>query len=278
MQVMFRCMSPVSRLPARVWSSFRRFRVPWPVLTAAEKTALLALTLVLSTGGLLRVWERAGVSIGPVDDWDGLRALVIRSRDRLDRGSGTGREGGGYPCLDDAPVLRAGGPGGGGGAGISGTEARFAPGRMDADAGMTGKSKAGGGKSAGKAAPSRPLDLNAVSERALLALPGVGPATAKAIVAWRTAHGRFQSVDDLLQVKGIGPKKLETLRPYVTVERKDEPKGGGPSLAGSPGASGASGASGMKSSPDGRKPDPGSGGDSPPASSLSPTPVPPAPP
>jgi competence protein ComEA len=43
----------------------------------------------------------------------------------------------------------------------------------------------------------------------------VGPATAQAILEFRRRHGRFRSVQDLLQVSGIGPAKLATLRPLV---------------------------------------------------------------
>lgn len=62
-----------------------------------------------------------------------------------------------------------------------------------------------------------PLDLNRATIEQLDALPGVGPATARAIVDWRTRHGRFRSVQDLLDVPGIGPAKLDRLRPMVTV-------------------------------------------------------------
>ena len=48
-------------------------------------------------------------------------------------------------------------------------------------------------------------------------LPGVGPATAAAIVAHRDQHGPFQSVDQLGEVRGIGPVKLDALRGLVTV-------------------------------------------------------------
>ena len=48
------------------------------------------------------------------------------------------------------------------------------------------------------------------------ALPGVGPVTAAAIVAWRDAHGRFGSVDQLGDVDGIGPARLDKLRPLVS--------------------------------------------------------------
>src|SRR5690554_6817864 len=78
-----------ARLRVRLLRPLRPPRLPWPVLTAAEKTALLAVTLVLSGGGALRVWERSGVSIGPVDDWETLRALVIRSREDLNADGNT---------------------------------------------------------------------------------------------------------------------------------------------------------------------------------------------
>ena len=62
-----------------------------------------------------------------------------------------------------------------------------------------------------------PVDLNSATAEQLDALPGVGPATAAAIVAYRTQHGPFRSVDELLQVHGIGPAKLAALRSKVRV-------------------------------------------------------------
>ncbi len=63
----------------------------------------------------------------------------------------------------------------------------------------------------------------------MLTLPGVGPSTAKAIVAHRAANGPFRVLEDLLQVKGIGPKKLEALRPFVWVEAPPDSPVGSPS-------------------------------------------------
>ena len=59
------------------------------------------------------------------------------------------------------------------------------------------------------------MSLNSATAEQLDQLDGVGPATAAKIIAWRTANGGFSSVDDLAQVAGIGPKKLEALRPQV---------------------------------------------------------------
>ena len=65
--------------------------------------------------------------------------------------------------------------------------------------------------------PVGPLDLNSATAEQLDALPGVGPSTSAAILAERERKGRFSSVDDLLDVRGIGPAKLEQLRELVRV-------------------------------------------------------------
>lgn len=66
-------------------------------------------------------------------------------------------------------------------------------------------------------APGGLVDLNAATVEELDTLPGVGPVTAAAIVAWRDANGRFSSVDQLGDVDGIGPARLEKLRDQVHV-------------------------------------------------------------
>lgn len=65
--------------------------------------------------------------------------------------------------------------------------------------------------------PSGPVDLNTATVEQLDALPGVGPITAAAIVAWRQGNGSFSSIDQLGEVDGIGPARLEKLRPLVRV-------------------------------------------------------------
>jgi len=72
-----------------------------------------------------------------------------------------------------------------------------------------------GGPTGPATASSGPVDLNSATPEQLDALPGVGPATAKAITDYRTRHGRFRTVDDLLSVPGIGPAKLANLKPLV---------------------------------------------------------------
>lgn len=61
------------------------------------------------------------------------------------------------------------------------------------------------------------ININTASATELEELSGVGPVTAGAIIDWRTSNGRFQSVDQLLEVDGIGEKTLAQLAPHVTV-------------------------------------------------------------
>jgi len=64
--------------------------------------------------------------------------------------------------------------------------------------------------------PAGPVDVNRATADELDRLPGVGPATATAIVTERERNGPFVDVDDLERVPGIGPAKLEALRDQVT--------------------------------------------------------------
>jgi competence protein ComEA len=66
-------------------------------------------------------------------------------------------------------------------------------------------------------APGPLVNLNTAGMAELETLPDVGPVTAEAIIAWRTEHGGFTSVEELLEVDGIGDATLETIAPHVTV-------------------------------------------------------------
>lgn len=61
------------------------------------------------------------------------------------------------------------------------------------------------------------LNLNEATVSQLEQLPGIGPSKAKAIVTYREQHGRYRSIDELLEVKGIGPKILEKLSPEIYI-------------------------------------------------------------
>lgn len=61
------------------------------------------------------------------------------------------------------------------------------------------------------------VNLNTADAALLETLPHVGPALAARIISWRSEHGRFRSIEDLLGVSGIGPKTFEDLKNLITV-------------------------------------------------------------
>ena len=65
--------------------------------------------------------------------------------------------------------------------------------------------------------PSGPVDINTADLEQLQTLKGIGPALAQRIVDFREENGPFRSVEDLLQVKGIGEATLEKFRDHITV-------------------------------------------------------------
>jgi competence protein ComEA len=85
------------------------------------------------------------------------------------------------------------------------------------------------GLAAKKKPPGAPVNLNTATAEQLQLVPGIGPATADKILQMRKAYGAFKSVDDLLAIRGIGPKRLEKMRRYLTV--------GKPGAAGKPATS-----------------------------------------
>ena len=97
----------------------------------------------------------------------------------------------------------------------------YVPRRGEVGNGSAGGDAAGSGD--GVAAPpttptpDAPLDLNLATAEQLDLLPGVGPATAAAIVAYRNKHGPFRAVEELLEVRGIGAAKLDAVRDLVRV-------------------------------------------------------------
>ncbi len=102
---------------------------------------------------------------------------------------------------------QAGGVGGAAGAGGG-------VGGADGAVGVGGATGAGG---ATNGAASQQININLASVVELEQLPGVGPATAKAIVAHREKFGAFLKVEDLLKVRGIGPAKLSEILPRARV-------------------------------------------------------------
>ncbi|WP_309718104.1 helix-hairpin-helix domain-containing protein [Armatimonas sp.] len=62
------------------------------------------------------------------------------------------------------------------------------------------------------------VSLNKATAKELESLPGIGPAIAERIVAYRTEQGKFSELSELMEVKGIGEKKLAQLRPHLTLD------------------------------------------------------------
>jgi competence protein ComEA len=61
------------------------------------------------------------------------------------------------------------------------------------------------------------LNLNAVTSNQLETLPGIGPALAERILAYRKDHGLFKNIEDVMNVSGIGEKRFESIKEYITV-------------------------------------------------------------
>lgn len=76
---------------------------------------------------------------------------------------------------------------------------------------------ASGSGAAGVAGSAPLVSLNLAGQAELEELPGVGPVTAQAILQWRTDHGPFTAVDELLEVSGIGEATLAKIAPHVTL-------------------------------------------------------------
>jgi competence ComEA-like helix-hairpin-helix protein len=70
-----------------------------------------------------------------------------------------------------------------------------------------------------KKPPLKPININTANSEELQQVPGIGPATAEKILQMRKSYGAFKSVDDLLSIRGIGKKRLEKMRKYLTVSK-----------------------------------------------------------
>lgn len=88
----------------------------------------------------------------------------------------------------------------------------------DEDVAADSIAKAASTSSSGKKqSPSGPVNINSASKSELMRLPGVGEKTAEAIIEYRNAR-KFSSPADIMNVKGIGPKKYEKMLPFLKVK------------------------------------------------------------
>ena len=73
-----------------------------------------------------------------------------------------------------------------------------------------------------KKPPLKPVNINTANSEELQQVPGIGPATAQKILQMRKSYGPFKSVDDLLAIRGLGEKRLNKMRKYLTVGKPDK--------------------------------------------------------
>jgi competence protein ComEA len=170
------------------------------MLTRTEKT-YLALTLAfLAAGSGIRAWRHATVRLGPFPDADTLAQDSLRSAHSLPASDSLAQAG-------QAPYP---------GDTASATPAAELPGSPPpAPDGPGSFPGAGKGSSPVASGPAGPINLNRADAAALMRLKGIGAKTAEAILAWRRVHGPFRDIRDLLNIKGIGEKKLEKLGPHI---------------------------------------------------------------
>jgi comEA protein len=66
------------------------------------------------------------------------------------------------------------------------------------------------------------ININRAGKDELQQLPGIGPAYAERIISWRDENGEFTSIEQLLEIRGIGERRLEQIRPLITLKDEDE--------------------------------------------------------
>lgn len=63
-----------------------------------------------------------------------------------------------------------------------------------------------------------PVDINTASAEELDRLPGLTPKHAQLIIDYRNEHGRFETIEDVINIKGVGEKLFEQIEPYITAK------------------------------------------------------------
>jgi competence protein ComEA len=165
-------------------------------LTGAEATALLVLTGALALGlGVRQLQGRAAPPAAALAAADATWAALDAAAARDSAGASA--------ALDAAPRF----------------ETRIVPADSVAipTAGFADALPAPRSRRSSANSPVR-MNLNTADAALLQRLPRIGPALAGRIIAYRQEHGPFRRVEDVVNVKGIGPKTLEQMQPYLYVE------------------------------------------------------------
>jgi competence protein ComEA len=192
-----------------------------PEIPRSQLAAYVALAVVIGLLGARYVRAAGGPQAGPVPASARPGAVEVRpgGRGAVVHVAGAVRRPGVYSLgpgarVQDA-VRRAGGPRRSANVDAVNLAAKVADGQQIV---VPTKAPAAVGAAIAPApgeAPSAPVSLGSATLEKLQTLDGVGPATAEKILAYRSEHGGFRSVDDLANVPGIGPKKLAAMKPHV---------------------------------------------------------------
>lgn len=185
------------------------------VLTAMVSAAIGAGLMLLATGGR----PPAGIEGWMPVNAEVTAALTQDSADGKDAGAADRGGDSGSPAAGGTAAL-PGKPGeaGSGSSGVAGGS----PAAMASPAGGNSDTGAGAGNGAeartaggGDSAETGRISINRAGLAELQEIPGIGEKKAQAILDYRNTHGAFSSINDLTQVKGIGDKMLEKMKPYI---------------------------------------------------------------
>jgi competence protein ComEA len=182
--------------------------LPW-LRRSAWAYLLLALALGLAAW---RLWDGGG---SPAQPERPPRARFLGHRELLVHVAGEVRRPGVYRIAGDGRVIQALRLAGGPTRNADLAALNLAAPLQDGQQVLVPPRAPPTGSAPGTPARAGPVSLSAATAAELEALDGVGPALAARIVAWRDAHGGFSSVDQLLEVPGIGDGRLDALRPQV---------------------------------------------------------------
>lgn len=182
------------------------------MLTRTEKSYLVLTLAFLAAGSGIKAWRHASVRLGPFPDLATLAQDSVRSADSLTqagRGSDTG-------ITDLAADTGRAALAADSGQRVFADRAEAAPlPSLEGPGEPASSAKKGPAETRGLPGPAQPINLNHADAAMLMRVNGIGAKTADAILAWRRAHGPFRSLRELLNIKGIGEKKLEKLSPHI---------------------------------------------------------------